>query len=231
VHEVERTGDYIGEEMILFMKAHPIDQAISRSTSASNLNDGEIRRNPGEPSPKDAKDGNYKKPVVKWRGLNIRIENPAGSVRRGHNWETRMKYDYGYISGSNGADGDEVDVYIGPNLDTAENVYVVHQRKQGDWKKYDEDKCLIGFMSEDDAVAAYLAHYDDPRFLGPVTVMPTEEFIAKVKATKAKPAMIKSMVLFVKSNAKGHTRRVKSYKAVHVNRDPSMRHRGIFILI
>lgn len=152
--------------MILFLKTHPINQAISRSTSASKLNDCGIRRNPGEPSPEAAKEGNYKKPVMKWLGLTLCIENPAGSVRRGNGWETRMKYDYGYISGSNGVDGDEVDVYIGPNLDTAENVYVVHQRKQEDWKKYDEDKAMVGFLTDDEAKAAYLAHYDDPRFLG-----------------------------------------------------------------
>ena len=55
-----------------------------------------------------------------------------------------MKYDYGYISGSKGVD--EVDVYLGTYLDTAEMVYVVHQRKYGDWDKYDEDKCLLGFI-------------------------------------------------------------------------------------
>jgi hypothetical protein len=190
----------VGADMILFLKAHPINQAISRSTSASKLNDNGIRRNPGEPSPEAAKEGNYKKPVMKWRGLTIRIENPAGSVRRGNGWETRMKYDYGYISGSNGVDGDEVDVYIGPNLDVTEMVYVVHQRKYGDWNKYDEDKCLIGFMSEDEAKAAYLAHYDDPRFLGPITALPVEEFIEKVKATREQSGMIKSMILFFKAN-------------------------------
>lgn len=203
--------------MTLLLKAHPINQAITRGVTCNDLNDAGIRRNPGEPSIEDAKTGDYKKPVIKWRGMIIRIENPAGSVRRGKNWETRMKYDYGYISGSNGVDGDEVDVYVGPHLEDAKMVYVVHQRKYGNWDKYDEDKCLIGFMSEDEAKAAYLAHYDDQRFLGPVTAMPTEEFIAKVRQTRSKGKMIKSIVLFFKAHVKGHTRRLKSGKVIYVN--------------
>lgn len=187
-----------------------------------------------EPTEAQLKSGNYKKPVMKWRGLTIRIENPAGSVRRGSWGETRMKYDYGYISGSKGVDGDEVDVYIGPHAESADMVYVVHQRKYGDWQKYDEDKAMIGFMSENEAKAAYLAHYDDDRFLGPVTTMPVEEFIEKTKATKERARMIKSIlyiksysiqkvqdakkvILFFKSNVRGHTRRLESGKLVYIN--------------
>lgn len=222
------------KKLILFFKSHPLDQAVIRGAKVVSLNDGEIRRNPGEPSQEDARDGNYEKPVMKWRGLTIRIENPAGSVRRGNGWETRMKYDYGYVSGSKGVDGDEVDVYIGPHFESADMVYVVHQRKYGDWQKYDEDKAMIGFMSENEAKAAYLAHYDDDRFLGPVTSMPVEEFVEKTKATKERARMIKSIlfiksygiqkvqdakkvILFFKSNVRGHTRRLESGRLVYVN--------------
>lgn len=149
---------------------------------------------PGEPTPAQAEAGNYRKRLVKWQGLTIAVENEAGSVRYGNGWQTRMLYDYGYVQRSEGVDGDEVDVYLGPALDYAPMVYVVHQRKYGDWDAYDEDKAMVGFMSEDDAAAAYLKHYDDPRFLGPITAMPVDEFVAKVKATREKPAMIKAHV-------------------------------------
>lgn len=155
------------------------------------------------PTPAQASAGNYKKPRVSWHGLEIAIENPAGTVREGKGWRTKMKYDYGYVCRSEAVDGDEVDVYLGPNLD-APTVYVVHQRKYGDWKRYDEDKCMIGFDSEAAARAAYLEHYDDPRFLGPITAMPVDEFVAKVRATRDKPAMIKgvemsNVILFLKA--------------------------------
>ncbi|HET7674772.1 MAG TPA: hypothetical protein VFL54_04555, partial [Gammaproteobacteria bacterium] len=91
-----------------------------------------------------------------------------------------------------GVDGDHVDVYIGPNED-AENVYIVHQRQAGNWKEYDEDKCMLGFATLADAKRAYLRQYDDPRFLGPVTVMPFKDFKDKALATFEKPAMIKAL--------------------------------------
>lgn len=151
-----------------------------------------------KPTPAQAAAGNYFKPRIKWNGLDIAIENPAGSVREGNGWRTKMKYDYGYISQSEAVDGDEVDVYLGPELVTAPTVYVVHQRKYGDWDTYDEDKCMLGFPSEAAAKAAYLEHYDDPRFLGPITAMPVGEFVKKVRATRDKPAMIKSLIVFYK---------------------------------
>ena len=150
-----------------------------------------------EPTAAQAAAGNYQKPRVKWNGLDIAIENPAGSTRKGDGWQTTMKHDYGYVCGSQGVDGDGVDVYLGPALDAATSVYVVHQRQAGDWDTYDEDKAMIGFASQDEARAAYLQHYDDPRFLGPITAMPVDEFVSKVRATKGNPAMIKC--LFIKS--------------------------------
>lgn len=153
-----------------------------------------------EPSEAQFKSGNYPKRTVRWNGLSIRIENEAGSVRCGTKpdgtpWETRMLYPYGYVANTEGVDGDEVDVFIGPNLD-APVVYIVHQRKVGNWSKYDEDKVMVGFDSEDDARLAFLRNYDDERFLGPITAMPVVDFVAKVRATKTRPAMIKGLFLW-----------------------------------
>ncbi len=150
--------------------------------------------------------GNYKKAHKTIQGLRVTIENPKGSVRRGadrngHEWVTKMHCAYGYIKDSMGVDGDQVDVYIGPDED-AEFVYVVHQRKAGDWKKYDEDKVMLQFSTEAKAKAAYLRQYDDKRFLGPITKMSVDEFKEKVLATKDKPAMIKGQsVVFLKSDS------------------------------
>jgi hypothetical protein len=154
------------------------------------------------PSLAQIKAGNYKKKHIRFQGLEISIENPRGSVRsgtdrNGHAWRTRMRWDYGYIRGSKGVDKDHVDCYVGPNADAA-IAYVVHQRKAGDWDHFDEDKVMLGFDSEAAAKAAYLAHYDDSRFLGPVTAMPMDEFKRKVLATSERPRMIKTMVLFFK---------------------------------
>jgi hypothetical protein len=94
---------------------------------------------------------------------------------------------YGYIAGSCGADGDEIDVFIGPMLHDAPFVFVVQQRVAGDWKVYDEDKVMLGFMSELDARRAYRLHYDDDRFLGPVVALPVPEFLRRLKQDSDRP--------------------------------------------
>lgn len=175
---------------------------MSGASRPADLVDGDVRRNPGEPSPEQAEADTYKKPRIEWAGLTIAIENPAGSVRRGTNrhgvsWEIRMRFDYGEVLGSMGVDGDPVDIYMGPNLE-APMVYVVHQRKVGLWDEYDEDKCMVGFDCQADAEAAFLSNYNDQRFLGPVTAMSVSEFVDKVRATRRAPAMIKSLpVIFL----------------------------------
>jgi Inorganic Pyrophosphatase len=156
-----------------------------------------------KPTPAQAAAGNYKKPRMKWNGLDINIENPAGTVREGTDetgakWRTVFAHAYGEIAGTEGVDGDPVDVYMGPD-ESAPEVYIVRQMKRKKWDAYDEDKCFLGFKSMAAAKKAYLDHYDDPRFFGGIIAMPVAEFIKKVRATKEKPAMIKSMVLFYKA--------------------------------
>jgi hypothetical protein len=141
----------------------------------------------GEPTDGQKKAGNYRKPTTLWNGLKLKIENPTGSVRRHADGQTRMLCPYGYIAGSCGADGDEIDVFIGPMLHDAPFVFVVQQRVAGDWKVYDEDKVMLGFMSELDARRAYRLHYDDDRFLGPVVALPVPEFLRRLKQDSDRP--------------------------------------------
>ena len=126
--------------------------------------------------------GNYQKGHVKIHGLDITIENPVGSVRSGTSpdgepWEVEMPADYGYIKRTEGADGDNVDVYIGPNP-ASTMVYVIDQvdPKTG---KFDETKSMIGFDSLDQAVAAYDSAFSDgtgPSRRGAVVSLPVETF-------------------------------------------------------
>ena len=121
------------------------------------------------------------------QGIPIAVENPKGSVRSGVDksgkpWRTVMKHPYGYIKGTQGADGDEVDAFVGPKKD-ATNAFVVHQRKD-DGKGYDEDKVMLGFKDEQAARHAYLQHYNDPKFLGPISVVPVERLKALIAEKK-----------------------------------------------
>jgi hypothetical protein len=116
---------------------------------------------------------------VEFQKLPIFVENPAGSVRRwrdqqGNEGETRMLYAYGEILGTEGADGDPIDVFLGPDH-RAKMVYVVHQQDP-EGGRYDEDKCMLGFSSEQAAISAYRAHYNKPGFDVACTPMEMDHF-------------------------------------------------------
>lgn len=154
----------------------------------------------GDPTPAQAASGKYPKLRQDWHGLTVAIEHPEGTVREGVDetgkpWRTVFRYAYGEILGTTGMDGDPVDVFIG-NYPDAPEVYVVQQMKRKQWDVADEQKCMINFASIDEARDAYLSHYDDPRFFGGITALPVAEFIAKVRATRDAPAMIKAVLFF-----------------------------------
>jgi hypothetical protein len=118
---------------------------------------------------------------IKFQGLSIAIENPKGSVRKWHDkfggehGQTKMAYHYGFIKRTDGADGEEIDVYVGPNED-AKDVFVIRQMRKPSFMVYDEDKVMIGFDSAREAKAAYLMHYNDKRFFGSMSEMTMAEF-------------------------------------------------------
>jgi hypothetical protein len=124
-----------------------------------------------------------------FQGFDVVVEHPAGSTRKWDGGETLMRFDYGYLDGFIGADKDDVDVYVGPD-ESAEWVYVIHQMKVPEFEQYDEDKVLIGFGSPDEAVEAYLAHYDDDRFYGGMSVMTPEQLRERLELQGERPGKI-----------------------------------------
>lgn len=107
-------------------------------------------------------------------GLPIAVENATGSIREGvdqdgNAWQTHMLNDYGYIKGIMGADGDELDCFIGPNRGE-QTAYVIHI-KDPETGLYDEDKVFLGFLSGQEALDVFNRHYDDPeRFYAGMTI-------------------------------------------------------------
>lgn len=115
-----------------------------------------------EPTKAQAEVGNYKKARVTLHGLRLVIENPHGSVRRGVSgdgkaWESRMQAHYGEIAGTCGADGDPVDVFIGP-FPESRRVWVINQSGPG--AGFDEHKVVLGAATEQMARELYLASFD-----------------------------------------------------------------------
>lgn len=117
------------------------------------------------PTEKRKEAGNYKKGHVQVGTFNITIENPKGSVRsgidtEGNKWETIMQNTYGYIRGTEGVDGDHIDVFLSDDIDgwNGRRVFVVDQYNEDG--SFDEHKVMLGFNETDDAEAAYFANYD-----------------------------------------------------------------------
>ena len=141
------------------------------------------------PTEKQKEAGNYKKGHIKVDGFDITIEQPKGSVRRGTDangkeWETEMHNTYGYIKGTEGVDGDHIDIFLSDNP-TEGNVYVVDQvNKDG---SFDEHKVMYGFPNVESAKQAYLSNYEDGwQGLGNITEVSKEDFKKWINSSKRK---------------------------------------------
>ena len=117
--------------------AHKIEQAASQVAS---------------PTDAQKESGNYAKGHVNIQGLPITIETPRGAERSGVDpagepWSVTMPDHYGYIKKTEGADGDHVDTYIGPQPEN-KTAYVVDQ-VNADTGKFDEHKVMLAFERKD----------------------------------------------------------------------------------
>ena len=159
---------------------------LANTAAASPLNDRL------EPTEAQIKAGNYKKSdVIEINGVKVVIENPRGSVRRGVGadgkpWETKMAHHYGEIVGTEGADGDRVDVFIG-DRPASNKIFVIDQVNQDG--AFDEHKLVFGAVSEADARQTYLANYDKGwTGLGAIKELPLADLKTWLKDHAKKPA-------------------------------------------
>ena len=163
------------------------DAAVTRAGKETNTNPSEAQKEAG----------NYAKGTVEWNGLHVAIENPKGSERRGvmkgedgddRPWSVKMQDHYGYIKRTKGADGDQVDVFMGPNP-KSDKVWVIDQQDFGG--KFDEHKAMLGFDSQADALQAYDRAFSDGRGFERVKDMQSmsvDEFKDWVKSDKPRKA-------------------------------------------
>nr|WP_255498496.1 PBECR2 nuclease fold domain-containing protein [Alloprevotella sp. Lung230] len=135
------------------------DESLSAKIAAA---EGEVDTNPSE-GQKEA--GNYKKGHIRIGAFDISIEQPKGSVRRGVDangkaWESKMHNTYGYFRGTEGVDGDHIDVFVSNDIDgwNGQKVFVVDQYNPDG--TFDEHKVMLGFNNAEDAKSDYLANYE-----------------------------------------------------------------------
>lgn len=138
----------------------------SKETSLSeqiSTASAEVNTNPTE-AQKEA--GNFKKGHVQVGTFDITIEQPQGSIRRGKDangkkWESKMHNTYGYFRGTEGVDGDHIDVFLSNDIDgwNGRKVFVVDQYNPDG--TFDEHKVMLGFNDIDEAKSDYLANYEN----------------------------------------------------------------------
>ena len=142
---------------------------------------------------------------IDFQGLDIRVQNPTGTLRSGISpsgqpWETSMEADYGYIAGTEGKDGEDVDVFVGPDKD-AQSAYIITIMKPPSFENVDEQKVMLGYNTGAEAKSAFLRHYDSPKFFGSMTAMTMTDFKKKVMESDGK--LLKS-ALFWDTMVKAH---------------------------
>lgn len=108
--------------------------------------------------------------------MAVTIENPRGSVRRGTGpdgqpWEAAMQGDYGYVRGTRGADGEQLDVFMGGSPGS-EKVYVIDQQDPATGK-FDEHKIVANAASPEEARAIYAGSFSDDS--GPARIRSVRE--------------------------------------------------------
>lgn len=172
-----------GADLADGVPAQDIDAAANEAAT-SPLNDLP------EPTEAQKEANNYKLGRIEVQGLKIGVENPKGSIRSGTDadgkkWESKIHHHYGDLTGTKGADGDAIDVFVGDFPDS-EKVFVVDQidQKTG---KFDEHKVMAGFDHKVRAVAAYKKNYEKGWKVGPVTEMSLADFKAWLKGDTTKP--------------------------------------------
>ncbi len=120
-----------------------------------------------ETSPTEAqkKAGNYKMGHVKVGAFDVTIENPKGSERsgtdaNGKKWSVKMNNTYGYIRGTEGVDGDHIDVFLAEDMDKWDGKYAFVVDQYNPDGTFDEHKVMLGFNSTEEARSAYLSNYE-----------------------------------------------------------------------
>jgi hypothetical protein len=206
--EKARKSDDFGTEQFEKAARQAYPNKVTEIDAAANEAATSPTNDRPEPTEAQKEAGNYKKGKVRLHGLDISIENPKGSTRKGKDqdgkeWSSEMKHHYGDIKGTTGADGDSIDVFIGDNPES-QKVFVVDQvdPKTGN---FDEVKVMMGFDDAETAKSGYLSNYDkDWKGLGEITEASVEDFKAwtkrprKSKQPFALPAKPKSEEVAVK---------------------------------
>lgn len=134
------------------------------------------------------------KKKIRFQGIPVWIEWLKGETREYKKggvvkYQRLMEADYGYIPGTIDSDGEELDVYIGPDK-AAKKAYVIRQLKKTGG--FDEHKVMLGYSTKAAAKASYVHHMGGtPERFGGMASVPVSGLVALFgdnKGTKEKHA-------------------------------------------
>lgn len=143
----------------------PSEQADTQENSTQAAVESASTEVETSPSEAQKKAGNYKMGHVKIGAFDVTIENPKGSERsgtdaNGKKWSVKMNNTYGYIRGTEGVDGDHIDVFLAEDMDKWDGKYVFVVDQYNPDGTFDEHKVMLGFNSTEEARSAYLSNYE-----------------------------------------------------------------------
>ncbi len=134
-----------------------------------------------------------------FRGLDICIEWPKGTVRKYRSDGVlkdgkTMKADYGYFKNTITEDKEELDCYVGTHQ--SDKVFLLMQ-KPTPWDiqqglNEPEEKYMLGFRSSEEAKTAYMGSMPS-KFFDSITEVDWEAFIARLQEAKVKRPQHKAL--------------------------------------
>ncbi len=107
---------------------------------------------------------------VTFQDIAILIDRPKGFVQTGkdkdgNDWSRTYQTDYGFFPQTKGGDGEDLDVFIGPNAESTRVFWATQKKDDG---SFDEYKVFVGYDTEVAALQAYAAHIPT-KFLADMT--------------------------------------------------------------
>ena len=138
-----------------------------QTTSTPAVIAEEASKADANPSDAQKEAGNYSKGHIRLFGMHGAIENAKGSERsgtsaEGEQWSVTMPAHYGYLKRTEGADGDQLDIYVNDVVPDDAPVFVVDQY-DADTAEFDEHKVFVGWRDEAAVKRVYDAAFDDGR--------------------------------------------------------------------
>lgn len=180
----------------LFRSAHPAATLYDVQSWLGNLTQEvccAIEKEAAEALAGRTKRADHVFKVMKFRDLTIHIDRFKGFEKRFNDPKdglqiVKYQYDYGFIPGIFDSDGEELDVYVGPD-EKQDTVYVIKKHfrdANGNLGKFDEHKCFVG-MTRQQALNAFDYHIH-PKCRGEVLAVPYDEFKKRLKQGTLKTA-------------------------------------------